>query len=74
MKPLVLLGVVLALIGLIALTYPSFTTNQTKDVAKVGPLHLQENEQQEHFVPPLLSGGVLALGVLLVAGGLLRRE
>jgi uncharacterized membrane protein HdeD (DUF308 family) len=74
MKPLIGLGLVLAIIGLVMLAYPVFTTNQTKDVAKVGPLHLQENQQQEHSIPPVLSGGVLAVGVLLLAGGLLTRR
>lgn len=74
MRPITVLGLVLAIIGLVLLAYPVFTTSQTKDVAKVGPLHLQENQQQEHAVPPLLSGGLLAIGVLLVAGDLFVRR
>jgi hypothetical protein len=74
MKSLIPFGAVLAIVGLILLTYPFFTTQQTKDVANVGPLHLQENEQQTHMVPPILSGGVLAIGVVLLAGGLMKRE
>ena len=74
MRPITVLGLVLAIIGLVLLAYPVFTTSQTKDVAKVGPLHLQENQQQEHVVPPLLSGGLLAIAVLLVAGDLFVRR
>ena len=74
MKPLIPLGAVLAIVGLILLAYPFFTTQQTKDVADIGPLHVQENQQQTHMIPPILSGGVLAIGVVLLAGGLMKRE
>ncbi len=74
MKSLIPLGAVLAIVGLILLAYPFFTTQQTKDVANVGSLHLQENQQQTHMVPPILSGGVLAIGVVLLAGGLMKSQ
>jgi len=51
MKQLIPLGVILAVIGLILLAYPFFVTEQTKEVAHVGPLHVQENEQQTHMIP-----------------------
>ena len=74
MKSLIPLGAVLAIVGLILLAYPFFTTQQTKEVANVGPLHIQENEQQTHLIPPILSGGVLAIGVVLLAGGLMKSQ
>jgi hypothetical protein len=74
MKSLIPLGAVLAIVGLILLAYPFFTTQQTKDVADLGPVHVQENEQQTHMIPPILSGGVLAIGVVLLAGGLMKSE
>jgi hypothetical protein len=74
MKSLIPLGAVLAIVGLILLAYPFFTTEQTKDVANVGPVHIQENEQQTHMIPPILSGGVLAIGVVLLAGGLMKSQ
>jgi hypothetical protein len=74
MKPVIPLGAVLAIVGLLLLAYPFFTTQQTKEVAHVGPLHVEENEQQTHMIPPILSGGILAVGVVLMAGGLMRRE
>jgi hypothetical protein len=74
MKQLVPFGAVLAIVGFILLAYPFFTTQQTKEVAHVGPLHVQENEQQTHMIPPILSGGVLAIGVVLLASGLMKRD
>ena len=55
MKQLIPLGAILAIVGLILLAYPFFTTQQTKEVAHVGPLHVDENQQQTHMVPPILS-------------------
>jgi hypothetical protein len=73
MKPLVVIGIVLALIGVVALTYPAFTTTETKNVANVGPVQINKNEEQTHVIPPIASGIVLALGIGLIAGGLLQR-
>jgi hypothetical protein len=74
MKPVIPLGAVLAIVGLLLLAYPFFTTQQTKEVAHVAPLHVEENEQQTHMIPPIVSGGILAVGVVLLASGLMRRE
>jgi len=74
MKQLIPIGAILAVIGLVLLVYPFFTTQQTKEVAHVGPLHVDENEQQTHMVPPILSGGILAVGVVMLAGGLMKNE
>lgn len=69
MRPLIIFGVVLALIGLITLAAPAFTTTHTKDVAKLGDFKVQEKEQETHFIPPLASGGLLILGVVLIGAG-----
>jgi hypothetical protein len=74
MKQLIPLGAVLAIVGLLLLAYPFFTTQQTKEVAHLGPLHVQENEQQTHSIPPILSGGILAIGAVLLASGLMKRD
>ncbi len=74
MKQLMPFGAILAVVGFIMLAYPFFTTQQTKEVAHVGPLHVEENEQQTHMIPPILAGGVLAVGVVLLAGGMVKRD
>ncbi|HXQ51312.1 MAG TPA: hypothetical protein VN802_09490 [Stellaceae bacterium] len=74
MKGLTLIGAVLIVIGLIGFAIPIFTTEQTKDVAKVGDLKLQTTESTSHVIPPFLSGGVLALGIVLVGAGFYRKR
>ena len=71
MKPTGILGVVLIVIGVIALAYGGYTSFTTKEnVAKLGPIEI--NKQDEHRVPigPIV-GGVCIVGgiVMLVAGG-----
>jgi uncharacterized membrane protein len=74
MKPIIWLGAALVLLGLIGLAIPSFTTSQTKDVAKVGDLKVQSTEQKTHAIPTFLSAGVIVLGGVLIAVGAFRRS
>jgi len=66
MKSIIGLGTLFALLGILGLTIPVFTTSQTKDVAKLGDLKIQSTEQSTHVVPQALSAGVLILGVILI--------
>jgi len=70
---LVIFGAVLILLGVLGLAVPHFTTEQTKDVAHVGDLKLQANEESSHFVPPVVSGAALVLGVVVLGAGVYRR-
>ena len=74
MNGLTLCGVALVLLGLIGFAIPIFTTQQTKEVAKVGDLKLQATESTTHVVPPILSGGALVLGVVLIGAGLYQKR
>ena len=74
MNGVMMSGVALAVLGLIGLAIPVFTTQQTKEVAKIGDLKIQTTENESHVVPPLVAGGALALGVILVGAGLYRRQ
>lgn len=67
-------GAILVVLGLIGLAIPIVTTQQTRDVAKIGDLRIQTTENTSHTIPPLLSGGVLALGVVLVGAGFFQRR
>ena len=74
MKPIVMIGAIVALLGLLALAQPVFTTNQTKNVVTFGDLKIQANEQTSHAIPPILSGAALIVGLVLVAGGLYQKQ
>jgi len=73
MKPIVMIGAILSLLGLLAIASPVFTTNQTKNVVTLGDLKIQANEPTSHTIPPILSGAALLVGMVLVAGGLYQK-
>jgi hypothetical protein len=74
MKSIIWLGAVLALLGILGLAIPVFTTSQTKDVVKLGDLKIQSTEQSTHVVPQALSAGALVLGIVLIGAGLYQRR
>ena len=71
---LVIGGTALLLVALLAFAIPRFTTQETKDVAKIGDLKLQTTESTSHVIPPIVSGGVLVLGILLIGAGLYQKR
>jgi len=73
-SPLVVVGAVLVILGLIGFAIPIFTTQETTELARVGELKLQATESTSHIIPPLLSGGVLVLGIVLIGAGLYRKK
>ena len=74
MNGLMVLGVILVVVALLGFATPVFTTHKTEDVAKIGNLKIQTTEDTSHSIPPLLSGGVLALGVVLIGVSLYQRR
>jgi hypothetical protein len=74
MKSITWFGALLALLGIVGLASPVFTTSQTKDVVKLGDLKIQNTEQSTHVIPQALSAGTLALGVALIGAGLYQRS
>lgn len=71
---LILVGAILALVGIIALGIPRFTTSETKEVARIGDLKIQATEDKSYFIPPFVSGGALVLGIVLIGAGMMSRR
>jgi hypothetical protein len=71
---IIVLGVVLVIVGLFGFAYPVFTTSHNEDIAKMGSFKVQTQEQTNHFIPPILSGGLLALGAFTIAAGVLTKR
>lgn len=67
---LVIVGAILVLLGLAGFTIPVVTTQQTREVARIGELKIQATEDKAIVIPPLLAGGALALGIFLIGVGL----
>jgi hypothetical protein len=72
MRSLVIIGVVITLLGALALAIPSFTTKQENDVAKVGDLKLTAKQETPHVIPPAVGETAVAIGVVLIGIGVVR--
>jgi uncharacterized membrane protein len=67
MKPLGIVGIILIVVGIIALAYGGYTSFTTKEnVAKLGPIEI--NQEEEHRVPtgPIVGGVCLVGGIIMV--------
>lgn len=72
-RSLFLAGAIIFLLGVAGIAVPYFTTEQTRDVANVGPLHVQATEQKSHVIPPLLSETAIVVGAVLMGVAFVRR-
>ncbi len=72
MKPIVIVGAILVLLGLLGFAIPEFTTNETKNVVALGDLKIQANEPTEHSIPPIVSAAAIVVGAVLLGSGLYR--
>jgi len=71
---LVVIGTALVVLGLIGFAVPIFTTKETTELARIGELKLETTQTTTHVIPPLLIGGVLVAGVILLGAGLYRKR
>ena len=70
MKPISLAGIVLIVLGSLALAYQGFSYTRHEQVMDVGPMHITAEKHDRVSVPPILGGLALVGGiVLLVVGG-----
>jgi len=71
---LVTIGVIVAVLGALAIAIPAFTTSHTEDVAKVGDLKLTNQEETTHYIPPYVGPLAIGLGVILIGVGVFSRR
>jgi hypothetical protein len=69
MKPIMLMGIVLIVPGVIALTYHGITYTTREKVLRIGPLEATQEVKKTIPLPPLLGGVALAGGIVLVIIG-----
>ncbi len=70
MKPIGIVGIILIVIGIVALAYGGFSYTKREKIIDAGPLQVSADKEKTVPLPPILGGLCLVGGVvLLVAGG-----
>ncbi len=69
MKPISLVGVVLIVLGVLALAYQGITYTHREKIVDIGPIHATADKQETIPLPPVVGGLALLAGIgLLVVG------
>ena len=70
MKPIVWVGILLIVLGGLALAYQGFNYTNRERVMDVGPMHVTREDHERVSIPPILGGLALVGGIaLIVVGG-----
>lgn len=73
MKPMTLAGVVLLVLGLVALAYQGFTYTSRETVLDIGPIQATADTEKTMPIPPVAGGAAVVAGVALLIAGARRR-
>lgn len=71
---LLVLGIVLFVLGIVALVHPSFDYNKHEEVAKIGPLTATVDRSETASVPVPVTVALLVSGLVLVVLGIRSRS
>jgi hypothetical protein len=71
-KPVVLVGVALIILGVVALAYQGITYTTREKIIDIGPLKASVDKEKSIPLPPIAGGLALAGGVILVIVGARR--
>jgi hypothetical protein len=69
MKPITWVGILLIVVGALALAYQGINYTRQKKVLDVGSVHLTTETHERIPLPPILGGLALAGGVVLLVMG-----
>jgi len=69
MKPIIWVGILLIVLGGLALAYQGFTYTHQEKVLDVGPIHATADKQDRISIPPLLGRLALVGGIVLLVVG-----
>jgi UDP-N-acetylmuramyl pentapeptide phosphotransferase/UDP-N-acetylglucosamine-1-phosphate transferase len=64
-----LAGIILIVIGVLALVYQGFTYTQTKNDVQIGSFEINHQEHHSVWIPPVVGGVFIVAGVAAVALG-----
>jgi uncharacterized membrane protein len=69
MKAMIWVGILLIILGGLALAYQGFNYTHQEKVIDVGPIHATAEKQEHVTIPPILGGLVLVAGIALLVAG-----
>jgi uncharacterized membrane protein len=69
MKPTGIVGIILIVVGIIALAYGGFTYTKREKIIDAGPLQVSADREKTVPLPPILGGICLVGGIVLVLAG-----
>ena len=69
MKPIILAGIALILLGILALSYNRISYTSKEKILDIGPIEATAEKEKSIPLPPVLGGLVLVAGIGLVAAG-----
>ena len=73
MKPGVIVGALLIMLGVVALVYQGITYTSRETVIDIGPLHATADRQKTIPLPPVLGIAAVVGGAALLVVGMRRR-
>ena len=73
MKPLMIVGIVLIVLGAVALAYQGISYTTTEKIVDIGPLKVEAKKEKTLPLPPILGGVAVAAGVVLLIAGARKR-
>jgi uncharacterized membrane protein len=69
MRPVTVVGIILIVLGVVALAYQGITYTTSEKVVDLGPLQVEARRERTIPLPPLLGGLALAGGIILLIAG-----
>jgi uncharacterized membrane protein YidH (DUF202 family) len=63
------IGVVLIILGIVALAYGGFSWTSKEKVVDIGPVEVTQNKTRSLPLPPIAGGICLVAGVIMVVAG-----
>jgi hypothetical protein len=69
MKPVVIAGILLILLGIISLSYNRITYTKEEKIAEIGPFTATAEREKSIPLPPVLGGLALIAGAGMIAVG-----
>jgi drug/metabolite transporter (DMT)-like permease len=69
MKPIMWVGILLVVLGALAIAYQGFNYTHQEKILDVGPIHATAEEHDRVSIPPVLGGLALVAGIALLVVG-----